>query len=412
MAVADALNYPYVRVRDVEWLKRTLLVFPHVVRMTPGSERGAPADDHQIALFTYPRNDEEVPLLRPARLDLQHVYECQLELRNELESRITADPMAFRTRFGKSAARSDARGSIEKATPWERRLDLGANFQIHPYKLGALTKILLDEKLAWEPKPGTVDHPGYLEMHSVLGEAIMATLATACAEAEGLQVVTEFPKFHGKLIGTPREKILGACIDGPKGEGKVTGEHILEFIVYRQCEVGMLAQEGIYELHEERKALADFRGKLEELAAKEFTGPIYDTGVREEKVKDLLADIFRQWDKERAALAGTGRRFFGEGVLAEPRKFIEKIGETLLKPEAGLAGAGGAALAGAPLATHAVTAGSSLTPVLITAGFGFVVGVVVRSIESWGRARQAAKDSPFRYLTALERQGVTFTVSR
>ena len=135
MTVADALNYPYIRVRDVEWLKRALLVFPHVVRMTPGFARGAPADDQWIEPFTYPRKDEEVPLLRPARLDLPHVYGCQLELRTELESRIAADPEAFRARFGKSAAKSDARGSIREPTPWERRLDPGANVQIHPYKL-------------------------------------------------------------------------------------------------------------------------------------------------------------------------------------------------------------------------------------------------------------------------------------
>lgn len=198
----------------------------------------------------------------------------------------------------------------------------------------------------------------------------------------------------------------------PQGCGKVTGEHILEFIVHKQCDVDLLAQEGIYELHEERKALADFRRKLEELAAKEFTRPIYDVGVRDEKIKDLLADLFREWDKERAALAGTGRRFFGEGALAEPRKFIEKIGEALLKPDAGLAGAQGATLAGVPQAAHAAAAGGSPTPVLVTAGFGFVVGVVVRSIESWRKTRQASKHSPLRYLTALESQGVVFTVSR
>jgi len=94
-------------------------------------------------------------------------------------------------------------------------------------------------------------------------------------------------------------------------------------------------------------------------------------------------------------------------VLADPRKFIEKIGEALLKPEAGLAGAQGAAIAGVPAATA-----GSLTPVVVAAGFGFVVGVVVRTIESWAKTRQAAKESPLRYLTALEKQGVTFTVSR
>ena len=40
-AQLDALNYPYIRVRSLDWLKRTLLIFPHVVRMTP-EVRGRP----------------------------------------------------------------------------------------------------------------------------------------------------------------------------------------------------------------------------------------------------------------------------------------------------------------------------------------------------------------------------------
>jgi hypothetical protein len=198
MAAADALNYPYIRVRNVEWLKRTLLVFPHVVRLTPGFARGAPADDPQIEPFTYPRNDKEVPLLRPARLDLPHVYKCQLELRTELESLIAADPEAFRARFGESAARSDARGSIKEPTLWERRLDPGANFQIHPYKLGELTEVLLRERLAWKPSPHTADSPDYLEMHSVLGEAIMAT---ACNGLRG----SRRPAGRNRISGVPWE---------------------------------------------------------------------------------------------------------------------------------------------------------------------------------------------------------------
>jgi hypothetical protein len=34
-AQLDALNCPYIRVRSIDWLKRTLLIFPHVVQMTP-----------------------------------------------------------------------------------------------------------------------------------------------------------------------------------------------------------------------------------------------------------------------------------------------------------------------------------------------------------------------------------------
>ena len=48
----DALNYPYIRVRSADWLKRTLLIFPHVVRMTPNNH--APADDPAVEEFCWP----------------------------------------------------------------------------------------------------------------------------------------------------------------------------------------------------------------------------------------------------------------------------------------------------------------------------------------------------------------------
>ncbi|NKK95781.1 hypothetical protein GFL95_32015 [Rhizobium leguminosarum bv. viciae] len=407
MPSADALNYPYIRVRNVNWLKRTLMVFPHVVRMTPGYERGAPADDPEIEPFTYTREKQKYPLLRSADLGSRHVRDCQLELQAELKARIAADPDAFRKRFGRGAARAPRRGIIEKPTAAERRM--GASFQIHPEKLGDLVDTLVNEQLAWVPKRHYGDPSDYLEMHPILGEALMATLATACAEAEGLQVVTEFPRLHGKLIGTPRDKILSACIDGHRTDGSITGEHVLEFLIHRRCDVSLLSQDGIFQLSEERQTLADFREKLEELAKREFKLPIHDQQAREEKIKDLLADLFRQWNKEKSVLSATGRRFFGDGVLSEPRKIIEKIGETLLKPEGGLAGAQGAAIAGASQATYAASTGGGLASVLVTGGFGFVVGVVVRGVESWSKARTEAKHSPLRYLTALERQGVTFT---
>jgi hypothetical protein len=64
--------------------------------------------------------------------------------------------------------------------------------------LDGLTHFLTHEHPAWVPD--YAHGPDYLEMHPLLREAAMATLAMACAENEGFQVVTEFPGFHGKLI--------------------------------------------------------------------------------------------------------------------------------------------------------------------------------------------------------------------
>ena len=51
-------------------------------------------------------------------------------------------------------------------------------------------------------------------------------------------------------------------------------------------------------------------------------------------------------------------------------------------------------------------------PVLTAAGAGFAIALVFRGFERWSKTREAAKKSPFRYLTRLEAQGVSFSVSR
>ena len=263
MAVGvDALNYPYIRVRSADWLKRTLLIFPHVVRMTPFHD--APADDPEVAAFTSYESGNK-PLLRAADLFAAHVRAAQLELVQELRHRLESEGLIFRRRFGRRTEREHDTGSVGgQSTVWKRRLSPGASFQIHREKIfGELTEFLRKEDLAWAPDSEFADGPNYLEMHPQLGEAVMATLAMACAENEGLQVVTEFPGLHGKLLGTPREKILAACIDGAKRSGQTSGRQIAEFLVYRRCNVDMLSAENIVALKRERDALADFRSKLE-----------------------------------------------------------------------------------------------------------------------------------------------------
>jgi hypothetical protein len=46
------------------------------------------------------------------------------------------------------------------------------------------------------------------------------------------------------------------------------------------------------------------------------------------------------------------------------------------------------------------------------AAAGFVVALVFRSVGVWGETTKAARESPFRYLTALEKHGVSFALAR
>jgi len=402
----DALNYPYIRVRSVDWLKRTLLIFPHVARMTPNNN--APADDPEVNEFCW-HTGSRGPLLRSADLWAPHVQRAQTELIYELDGLLQARDPHLRERFEKrNPDRRDTGQTAEHLTLWERRLSDRPSFQIHRYKmLDNLVGYLMKNGLAWEPEAQYSDGPEYIEMNPRLGEALMATLAVACAENEGLQVVTEFPKLHGELIGTPRNAILKTCLEDPKSSGQTSGQQVAEFLVYRRCDVTALTAERIVALKSERDALADFRGRLEDLAAT-LPATIHSEVTLDERLNDLLNDIFQEWQSDQANLSAYARRLFGEGALDEPGKLAQKLVESAIKGEsvAGVAtGAGTAGVAGAHLGglTLGIAAGAAA---------GFVVAVVFRAIGAWGETKTAAKQSPFRYLTALQDQGVTFSLTR
>lgn len=393
MAGVDALNYPYIRVRSIDWLKQTLLIFPHVVRISPWVN--PPAEDPQISEFMRIMSDR-YPLLRGADLNSTFVEQAQSELMEEIRTRLEQDRAGFLARYGREAV--DRSFIAKDLTVWERRLSQHASFQIHVFKLiGGLVSFLLTEKLAWWPDSDVADGDDYIEMHPDLGEAVMATLAAACADNEGLQVVTEFPRLHGKLIGTPRDKILAACLDGSKPTGATSGQQIAEFLVYRRCNVDKVSAENIVSLKDERAALAEFRTKLEVLA-KSLPERVHSRKVLYENLDDTITDMFKEWEKEQG---GTSKKFFGEGLSGEFKRVAEKFTEAVLKPEnvaATATAASGTFIGGVP--------GHVLTSV----GAGFLIGVVFRAYESWDKARNEAKKSSLRYLTELQKQGVCFSL--
>ena len=403
---ADALNYPYIRVRDVDWLKRTLLLFPTVVRMTPFQD--APADDPDVHPFTQTFG-RHGPLLRSAQISAPHVERAQRDLIRQLEVLRSTSADDLVERYGCASVRRSGAGGLASARPtvWERRLTPGGSFQIHRYKMHQRLACYLEEHdLAW-PAHADPDGPNYLEMHPHLGEAVMATMAMACAENEGLRVVTEFPQLHGRLIGTPRDQILNACL----GEGLLLppdrAQTAAEILVYRRCDVSAMTAERIAALKSERDALAAFRVQLEHLVST-IPPVIEDSHQLEMRVNDTLNDMFRDWRADQANLSNYSRRLFGEGVLQEPGKLIEKLVEAAAKPEASVTTTVGAAsgVASAPLVgglTMGIAAGAAA---------GFAIALVFRGIRVWSETKAHEAASPYRYLTSLAQEGVTFSMSR
>jgi hypothetical protein len=204
----DALNYPYIRIRDVDWLKRTLLIFPHVVRITPKVD--APRDEPEVAEFARLKG-RRGPLLRRARLQTGFVHKAQEELIRTIQQQIELNPDTFLSAYGQHGTLRESSALIREAQSlWDDRT-LGRPFQLHGSKLlESLQYFLRTNNLAWEPE--NPHGHGYVEMHPRLGEAVMATLAFACAENEGLQLVTEFPGIYGRTIRLPKKNLLTSCL--------------------------------------------------------------------------------------------------------------------------------------------------------------------------------------------------------
>jgi hypothetical protein len=146
-----ALYYPYIHIRDVNWLKGTLLLFSQVLRMTPAIGI-QPGDSKMILPFTQEQGGRE-PLVHSAQLYLPRAVAAQDDLAQSI--REDAKDPEFLKRFNRAATEA-ARGAGE------------FGFQIHQGKLvDSLRKALGDTGLAWEPGRREPYGPrlDYIELH-------------------------------------------------------------------------------------------------------------------------------------------------------------------------------------------------------------------------------------------------------
>jgi hypothetical protein len=88
----EGLFYPYVHIRDEEWLKKTLIVFPSLVRMI--ADDFTP-DDSVFVRSLVNGNDHQKPLLRRAKLDTPNVETAMNSLRSLIENDLKSDKEAF-----------------------------------------------------------------------------------------------------------------------------------------------------------------------------------------------------------------------------------------------------------------------------------------------------------------------------
>jgi hypothetical protein len=382
--VADrALYYPYIHIRDVEWLKATLLLFSQVRRMTPVP--GPQIDDGPIASFTEWRGNSE-PLVVSARLLSTRSQDAQIQLAQRL--RADAVDMDFRHRFDRSAAES-IRGADDHG------------FQIHQAKLHeSLKEALRDTSLAWEPgNPEPYDQwLDYVELHPRVGEAVMATLAIACATGEGLDIVGDQRSgpLHDCLTSRRPEDVYDAWLKPMRGIAdppQPDARELFEFVVSITCDTTKLDADGLAKMGENREPIRRLMRALG-VRAKEMVA--LDPGEdRTVQFRDETAKILQDWAGDRANMQNYWKRFFGIDLVEPGGALLENVI--------------GKALEAAPTATTAATgalAGLALQGPLLAAGAGLGIGLFTHGAKTYVDLRNKDRESPYRYLTLMEKAGV------
>jgi hypothetical protein len=377
-----SLYYPYIHIRDVDWLKSTLLLFDQVRRMTPVP--GAQADDGPILPFTQVHGGREDPMVFPANLQSERAVAAQRDLASRL--RKDAEDEEFRRLYGRSAAES-----------MKGPGDYG--FQIHQRKLHEdLKEALREADLIWDPRIAEPYDPGleYVELHPRIGQAVMATLAIACAIHEGLSIVGDRRSgpLHECLTRKQPEEVYDAWLnperdipDPPKADAR----ELFEFVVFLSCDPTGLDAEALAKM--DRKPV---RRLMDELAKRATHMVAMDPGKdRTQQFKDETADILEAWKNDRANMSNYWKRFFGFGLLEKGGEFFKKLLEDAAKATpAATTGAAGA-LAG--LALHG--------PLLAT-GAGLGIGLFTHAATTYIDLIKTERESPYRYLTLMEQAGV------
>jgi hypothetical protein len=391
----NALYYPYIHIHDVNWLKATLLLFSQVRRMMPVNF--TPADSEAIRAFTE-WSDKHPALLAPANLRTERAEAAQAGL----AKRLLAD--AQDPSFVSNYARAAARQGLAADNP---------GFQIHQAKLAEpLKEALRATGLAWRPDSWEPydKFEEYVELHQRVGEAVMSTLAIAAATGEGLDIVGD--ARSGPLHDCLLEKKAGEIYDAwlhpaalQPPPRRSHGEDLFEFLIGFTCDLSNVTPKKLATLHDDREPLRKLIKRLRRLAS---DIPAMDPGPdRDTYFQDIASKALRHWRSDRKSMHSYWRKFFGEGLVDTSEKFVETVAEKLT---GGAAEAAAGVAAGAGAGAVAVAGGGAAlaTAAIASAGVGLAVGVVFHGVKSYFRMRTAERDSPYRYLTLMEKAGVVF----
>lgn len=394
-APRGALYYPYIHIKNPNWLKANLLMFPFVERMVPMPQMDS--DKEVIRQFTKDVNNKE-PLLRPAPIWSGRAVHAQKVLAEKLKR--DSKQWKFLEKYGR------------EATTKQKDKDNPYGFQIHAEKLSKeLKEVLHGSGLAWIPGSNEpYDRwSEYVEVHPNIGQAVMATLAIACAETDGLDIVGDERSgaLHRCLMEKKLDDVYEAWLSLEEKHmtppAPATGEELMEFILGLPSEKSSLEQltpERLYALTEERGQINKLMVELRRRAA--AIRAVDDFQVMEEAYKDAANDIMKNWQSDRNNFANFGRTFFGQDSTKLATNFASSVADKTLT------GIASGKITKAAIAATGGWLGTLAAGGVIGAGAGLLIGLLMHTGTTYKKQRQREENSPYRFLTTLEKAGILF----
>ena len=330
----DALYYPSVHIRDVNWLKSTLLCFPNVRRMVPGNY--SPRDSEEIRAFCEVMGPRNEPLLTAVDLFSPAAVQAQERLLRALQEN---DDFI--------------RNSYSKERTIQEYGDKAGSFQIHDGKIigplheylgGSIGDSADGRSLVWTaPHPTDPYGRHWQTVHPRLGTAILSTIAIAIANDSGLDIVTDSVSVHHEIVSTDDGAIVDELLGKTRAvstadQGDLTNR-LAEIVMMTNFDVSRLTARQIADLLNDGKDLRRFKDAIMPIAAR--IPLINNPAEREKRLREASQEVALEWAKYRKSLP----RFAADAIFDTSELKWPDIAHLLG------GGGGGAALAHFGLAT-------------------------------------------------------------
>jgi hypothetical protein len=152
----------------------------------------------------------------------------------------------------------------------------------------------------------------------------------------------------------------------------------------------------------EWEAVGAFRDRIEEVAA-EIPANIENPVVLHNRLAEKVHDVIQRWEQDNKSLSQRVRDLL-LGDADEFAKLLEKLTEKRLAESPVASGTAGGIVGN-------LLGGGITSHTLIGAGAGFAISLLVRNAKNITVSRKRRREDPMRYLTMMEKAGVSYVLS-